>query len=133
VAIDPALGAILRDQTLAILEFAGGAFEGARELPPDELLALASTFRDAFVVLDAIGWLAERQTEMVQVTITAAHVARLEQLRADLGLRVFDRLAARHESTSPDERAAVDDQIEADRATAEGLLEILRACDRRIG
>jgi hypothetical protein len=62
VAIDLALGEILRDQTLLILEINAGSFEEARELPPGELLALASTFRDAFVVLDTIGWLPEQLT-----------------------------------------------------------------------
>lgn len=130
IAIDPALGEILRDQTLLILEIKAGSFEEARELPPDELEALASTFRDAFVVLDTIGWLPEQQTETVLVTITAAHLAQLEHMRADLGIGVFDRLDTRHELDSPEGRAEVDEQIEADRVTADGLWQILRACSR---
>ena len=40
VAIDPALGEILRDQTLLVLALVSGEFEDARNLPPAELLAL---------------------------------------------------------------------------------------------
>lgn len=64
------------------------------------------------------------------MTLAAAHVTRLEGLRADLGIGVFDRLDTRQELGSPEERAEVDEQIEADRVTAEGLWKILRACDR---
>jgi len=130
VAIDVALGAILRDQTLLILELASGEFEDARDLPPSELLALATTFRDAIAVLDAVGWLPKQQTDTVRVTITAAHAARLERLRAELGIGIFDRLGARQEMADPQERAEVDEQIEADRLVADGLLQILRACNR---
>lgn len=127
VAIDPALGEILRDQTLLILELTSGEFEDARDLPPAELLALAATFRDAFVVLDTIGWLPGQQTDTVQVTITAGHVAQLGRLRADLGIGIFDHLDTRRDLDRPEQWAEVDRQIEADRVTADGLLQILRA------
>ena len=130
VAIDPSLGAVLRDQTLFVLELTSGAFEDARELPPTELLELATTFRDAFVVLDAIGWLPEQQTDTVQATITARHRAWLERLRADLGIGIFDRLDNRDGLGTPGERAEADAQIEADRVTAHGLWQILLSSSR---
>jgi hypothetical protein len=52
--IDPALCEILRGQSLLVLVLNSGGFEVAQHLPPSELLALATTFRDAFVVLDAM-------------------------------------------------------------------------------
>ncbi len=131
VAIDPALGETLRDQTLLVLELISGELENARDLPPFELLALVATFRDAFAVLDAIGWLPAQQTETVQVPITAGHVAQLGRLRADLGIGICDHLDTRRDLDRPEQWAEVDRQIEDDRATADGLLQILRAWSRR--
>lgn len=128
VAIDRALCEILRDQTLLVLVLTSGEFEDARDLPPSELLALAATFRDAFAVLDAIGWLPEQQTATVQVTISAGHVAQLRRLHADLGIGIFDHLDTRQEGATPEERAAAEQEIEAARVTAYGLLQILWAC-----
>jgi hypothetical protein len=128
VAIDPALCEILRDQTLLVLVLTSGEFEDACDLPPSELLALAATFRDAFAVLDAIGWVPEPQTETVQVTIAAGHVAQLRRLHADLGIGIFDHLDTRQKGATPEERAVAEHEIEADRVTAGGLVQILRAC-----
>jgi hypothetical protein len=131
VAIDPALGEILRDQTLLVLALTSGEFENARDLPPTKLLALARTFRDAFAVLDTIGWLPAQQTQTMQVTITAGHAAQLQRLRADLGIGIVDHLDTRRDLDRPEQWAEVDRQIEPERATADGLLQILRAWSRR--
>ena len=111
---------ILRNQTLLVLVLTCVKLEDAHDLPPSELLALAATLRDAFAVLDAIGWLPEQQTETAQVTFTAGHVAQMRRLHTDLGIGIFDHLDTRQEGATPEERAAAEQEIEADRVTLTG-------------
>jgi hypothetical protein len=127
VAVDPSLAEILRRQGLAVLERNHEPLDEVDDLAPSELLALAAVLRDAIAVLDEVGWLPEPRVGARDVSITHGHLAQLERLRADLAMAILDRLDVRAELTSAGERAEVDEEIDADRVTAEGLLRLLRA------
>ena len=127
VTVDAELREVLRSQTLMVLEFGHEPFEQLRDLQPAEVLALATTFRDAFAILDVIGWLPTPQTIAVEVEITPSHLARLEHQRADVAQSILEQLDDRQGLTDPDDIAHVDAAIQADRRTVQGLLQILRA------
>jgi hypothetical protein len=127
VTVDAELREVLRSQTLMVLEFGHEPFEQLRDLQPAELLALATTFRDAFAILDVIGWLPTPQTIAVEVEITPSHLAQLERRRADLEQSILEQLDGRQGRTDADDITRADEFIQADRLTADGLLQILRA------
>jgi phosphopantothenoylcysteine synthetase/decarboxylase len=91
------------------------------------VLALATTFRDAFAILDVIGWLPTPQTIAVEVEITPSHLAQLEHRRVDLEQSISEQLDGRQGLAEPDDIVQADEFIEADRVAADGLLRILRA------
>ena len=127
VTVDAELREVLRSQTLMVLEFGHEPFEELRDLQPAELLALATTFRDAFAILDVIGWLATPQTIAVDVEITPSHLAQLEHRRVDLEQSIGEQLDGRQGLTDADDITRADEFIQADRLTADGLRRILRA------
>lgn len=127
VTVDAELREVLRSQTLMVLEFGHEPFEQLRDLQPAELLALATTFRDAFAILDVIGWLPTPQTIAVEVKITPSHLAQLEHRRVDLEQSIREQLDTRQRLTDADDITRADEFIQADRRTADGLLRILRA------
>jgi hypothetical protein len=112
LTVEPGWRGLPRSQTLAVLEFHHDLLEDARDLAAAELLAVGSIFRDAIAVLDTIGWVAgEQDAEPAQVTVSAGHLGRLEQLRADMVLSILDSLSVRDEATDPDEIARIDRRI----------------------
>jgi hypothetical protein len=127
VTVDAELREVLRSQTLMVLEFGHELFEQLRDLQPAELLALATTFRDAFAILDVIGWLPVPQTIAVEVEITPSHLAQLEHRHVDLEQSIREQLDARQGLIDPDDITRADEFIQADRLTADGLLRLLRA------
>ena len=56
VSVDPSTADILRRQTLMVLEANHYYFEDILEFGPEAQHALSVIYRDAFAVLDAIGW-----------------------------------------------------------------------------
>jgi hypothetical protein len=78
VTVDPSTADVLREQTLVTLEANHYFFEDLREFGPEARLALAQRYRDAFAVLDAVGW--DRPAdppEIVEVPITLHRCAAL--------------------------------------------------------
>jgi hypothetical protein len=88
---------------------------------------VAAIFRDAFAVLDTIGWLPTPHTGPVSVVITPGHHPQLKQRRADVGLSLLHRLDNRDELTDPADIVEADAAILADRQTAHALLRIMQA------
>jgi hypothetical protein len=128
LTVEPGWRGLLRSQSLAILEFKHDLLDEARDLAAAELLGAASIFRDAIAVLDSIGWVAgEQNAEPAQVTVSAGHLDRLEQLRADVVQSVLDSLSVRDEATDPDEIARIDQRIRDARRSAAELEQILHA------
>jgi hypothetical protein len=126
IAVDPSLGEILRHQTLVVLEVNHQHFEDVLDLSPQAQHALSVIYRDAFAVLDALGWSPGANTTTVAVPFTAGHVVQLRRRQDDLVHTNLDGLVRRDRTTDPDELAALDAQIAADRLAAEGLDRLLR-------
>jgi hypothetical protein len=125
--VDPSLGEILRHQTLLVLEANHEPFDDVRTLAAPDLLSLATIWRDAFSVLDIVGWLPVPTTATIEIAITAGHVAQLRRLRDDEATAVLDCLAVRDGLTSFDE---VDAEIHGRRRVAQGLGELLQRYHR---
>lgn len=93
ISVDRPTGDALRLQTLVVLEANHHYFEDVRELGVAARLALAAIYRDAFAVLDALGWdEAGDRDGAVDLPLTAGHVAQLRRRRRDLGHTNLDRL-----------------------------------------
>jgi hypothetical protein len=125
VAVSPHLFAVLRSQTLAVLEFNHHPFEELRELSPAEQLAAAALFRDAFAVLDAIGWESDPDPLTVDVPLTDNHVEQLRRCRADLLQSIRDRRAARSRLASVDSLRDDERRNRDDRTAVAGIDEVL--------
>jgi hypothetical protein len=63
---------------------------------------LSVIYRDAFAVLDALGWPPDAAATTVDVPLTAGHVEQLRRRRRDLGYTNLDRLETRGEQTCTD-------------------------------
>jgi hypothetical protein len=127
LTVTPDLLGVLRSQSLLVWEWNHEPLEDIRLLPPSELVALASIFRDALGVLDTIGWLPAEDTAPIDVAITAGHIAQLQRLRDDLARAILDQLDDRATLTDPDEIARADADIDADRLITHGLLQLIQA------
>jgi hypothetical protein len=130
VAVDPHVADILRAQTLAVLEANHHHFEDVRDFPPSGRLAVAAIYRDAFAVLDAVGWVppTELAATAVEVPLTSGHANQLRRCRQDLGRTNLDRLHTLDQTTDPGERARIRKAIDADRIAADALDGLLGAC-----
>jgi hypothetical protein len=116
---------VLRQQTLIVLEAHSSAFEDITELAPAEQLTLVAIYRDAFAVLDAIGWIPEPDATSRDVPLTSGHIAELDRRRADVALTVLDTLNLRADPSSTTDPATLDTEIDLHRRTAHHLWEIL--------
>jgi hypothetical protein len=125
IAVDPSLGEILRLQTLVVLEVNHQHFEDLLDLGPQAQRALSVIYRDAFAVLDALGWAPGENTKTITIAITAGHRHQLRRRHDDLIHTNRDRLARRDRATDPDERATLDVQVAADSLAVEGLDRLL--------
>jgi hypothetical protein len=129
IAVDPSVAGILRLQTLAVLEANHHHFEDLRELRPEEQRALLVVYRDAFAVLDALGW--AEPAGACDVPITAGHAEQLRRCHADLVETNRDRRAALDRTFEPAARRAIHEAIHADRAAADALDRLLEALSAR--
>jgi hypothetical protein len=121
IVVDPSFGEILRRQTLVVLEVNHQHFEDVLDLSPQAQRALSVIYRDAFAVLDALGWAPGENATTITVPLTAGHVVQLRRRLDDLTHTNLDRLARRDRTTDPDEVAALDAQIAADGLGAQAL------------
>ena len=122
VSVDPSTADILRRQTLIILEANHYYFEDILEFSPEAQFALSVIYRDAFAVLDAIGWRRpEPPPSAVVVPFTVGFVEQLRQRRYDLGHTNIDRLSSRDCVLDQNERACIDGAIEGSRLAAIAL------------
>jgi hypothetical protein len=118
-SVDPSTADILRRQTLIILEANHYYFEEILEFGPEAQHALSVIYRDAFAVLDAIGWRRpEPPPAAVDVPFTTGFVDQLRARRYDLGHTNIDRLSRRDAESGPDQRNRIDAEIETDRDAA---------------
>ena len=129
VTVDRQMAEVLRDQTLVVLEANHEYFEDLRAFGPRAQRALATIYRDAFAVLDALGWGMEEpeDPERIEVPMTAGHAEQLRRRRYELGRTNLDRFDVRDQTTSSKEIAELDAAITADRLAAQSLDRIVGA------
>jgi hypothetical protein len=93
VSVDPSTADVLRHQTLVVLEANHYYFEEILEFGPEAQHALSVIYRDAFAVLDAIGWRCPEEPVTVDVPFTAGFIEQLHRRRYDLGHTNIDRVS----------------------------------------
>ncbi|WP_445149838.1 hypothetical protein [Baekduia sp. Peel2402] len=119
VSVGPSEADVLRRQTLVTLEANHYFFEEILEFGPEAQQALAQIYRDAFAVLDAVGWRRPADPpETVDVPITPGHAEQLFRRRYELGHANIDRFAGRDAEPDEQARAEIDATIAADRDAA---------------
>jgi hypothetical protein len=119
IGVDPSTADVLRQQTLGTLEANHYYFEEILAFGPEAQFALSQIYRDAFAVLDAIGWRRpEDPPQTVDVPMTPGFTEQLFRRRYDLGHTNIDRLATRDAESDPARRAEIDAAIAANRQAA---------------
>jgi hypothetical protein len=119
IAVDSSTADVLRQQALVTLEANHYFFEEILEFGPEAQLALSRIYRDAFAVLDAVGWhRPEIPSASVDVPIPPGFAEQLLKRRYELGHANIDRLAVRDAESDPASRAEIDATIAADRRAA---------------
>jgi hypothetical protein len=122
IAVDPLRADVLRRQALIILEANHHYFEEILEFGPEAQYALSVRYRDAFAVLDALGWRRpDDPPAATEVTLTTGFLEQLHQRRYELGHANIDRLAVRDATHDPQERARIDAEIAADLAAIKAI------------
>lgn len=109
VAVDPSTADTFRLQTLLVLEANHHYFEDILDFGPDAQHALSVIYRDAFAVLDTIGWRPPSDPpSTIDVPFTAGFIEQLHRRRYDLGHTNIDRVRQ-----APWDQAVVDRDREA--------------------
>jgi hypothetical protein len=93
VSVDPSTADVLRHQTLVVLEANHYYFEEVLEFGPEAQHALSVIYRDAFAVLDTIGWRRPEEPVTVDVPFTTGFIEQLHRRRFDLGHTNIDRVS----------------------------------------
>lgn len=104
VSVDPSTVDVLRRQTLVVLEANHYFFEEVLEFGPEAQHALSVIYRDAFAVLDAIGWAETQAAGPIDVPLTAGHIDQLRRCSHDLRVTNIDR--SDHLDTASGQEAA---------------------------
>jgi hypothetical protein len=132
ITVEPWLADVLRRQTLVTQKVNHHAFARLRDLPPDEQFALAGIYRDAYAVMEAIGWEPDPGSGPVEVPLTAGHIEQLYRRRYDLGAINFARLDVLADAPTAEAAAVIRADIEADRLAAQALDRLFAEYDRAI-
>jgi hypothetical protein len=133
VPVDTSMADVLRLQTLVVLEANHYYFEDLLSFGPEAQQALSVIYRDAFAVLDAVGWRrSDDPPASVDVPLTAGFVEQLRRRRYDLGHTNIDRLTTRDEATDALVIAAIDEAIVADGLAARALDQLSAAFHREV-
>jgi hypothetical protein len=103
-SVDPSTVDVLRRQTLVVLEANHYFFEELLSFGPEAQFALSVIYRDAFAVLDAIGWAETQAAGPVDVPLTAGHIDQLRRCSYDLRVTNINR--SDHLDTASDQEAA---------------------------
>jgi hypothetical protein len=95
LAVSPETADVLRLQVKIILEDNHHHFEDLLDFSPEAQYGLSVIYREAFAVLDAVGWRRpEDPPASVDVPLAGGLVNRLYLRRYDLGVANIDRLEA---------------------------------------
>ncbi|MCW2984045.1 MAG: hypothetical protein JWR63_1615 [Conexibacter sp.] len=104
-----------------MLEFNHYYFEDLRDFGPEAQFALSVIYRDAFAVLDTIGWSPEPDAGTVDVPFTDGHIEQLRRCRLHLGHANIDRIRIRVLDDADDDPIAIRAAIDIDRVAAQAL------------
>jgi hypothetical protein len=115
VRVDPSTVDVLRRQTLVVLEANHYFFEEILEFGPEAQHALSVIYRDAFAVLDAIGWGEDQAAGPIDVPLTAGHIDQLRRCSYDLRATNINR-SDQLDTASDHEAAAIRDDLAANLA-----------------
>jgi hypothetical protein len=132
ITIEPWLADVLRRQTLVTQKVNHHAFARLRDLEPAAQFALAGIYRDAYAVMEAIGWEPDPDCGPVDVPLTAGHIEQLYRRRYELGALNFERLDALAEAPTAEAAATIRADIEADRLAAQALDRLFAEYDRAV-
>ena len=105
LSVDRSTADVLREESKKVLEFNHDPFEDFRDLGPRAQHALSQRFRDAFAVIDAVGWTRDPMTDQraVHIPLTDDHINQLHHRRADLAATNRDRREALTDTKSTNE------------------------------
>jgi hypothetical protein len=83
-------------------------FEDLLDFGPEAQFALSVIYRDAFAVLDAIGWAPDPDAGTVEVPLSAGHIEQLRRRHHELAHANLDRLPAPDQPVSAQTRRELD-------------------------
>jgi hypothetical protein len=108
ISVGPEQADVLRHQTLVVLEANHYYFEDLLDFGSEAQHALSVIYRDAFAVLDAIGWALDPEGGAVEVPLTSGHIEQLRRRRYELAHANLDRLPAPDQPVSAQTRRELD-------------------------
>jgi hypothetical protein len=95
-------------------------FEELLQFGPEAQFALSVIYRDAFAVLDAIGWSADPGAGTVEVPLTDGHIDQLRRCSYDLRVTNINR-SDQLDTATDQGAAAIRADIDANRAAVHTL------------
>jgi hypothetical protein len=128
IVVDSQTASVLRRQTLIVLEANHHNFEELLGFGAEAQYALSLIYRDAFAVLDALGW-PDAHAGTTSVPLTDGHIDQLRRRRHDLGAANIDRLDGIADVAAI---AAIRPQLDADRTAAQTLDRLFAAYLRAV-
>jgi hypothetical protein len=120
LSVDPSTVDVLRRQTLVVLEANHYFFEEILEFGPEAQHALSVIYRDAFAVLDAIGWSSDPAAGPIDVPLTHGHIDQLRRCSHDLRVTNINR-SDQLDTASEQEAAAIRADLAANLAAVHTL------------
>jgi hypothetical protein len=108
ISIGPEQDNVLRHQTLVVLEANHHYFEDLLDFGPEAQHALSVIYRDAFAVLDALGWAPAPDPQTIKVPLTCGHVEQLRHRHYELAHANLDRLPTPDQPIPPRTRKELD-------------------------
>jgi hypothetical protein len=120
VRVDPSTVDVLRRQTLVVLEANHYFFEELPEFGPEAQFALSVIYRDAFAVLDAIGWSPDPAAGPVDVPLTDGHIDQLRRCSYDLRVTNINR-SDQLDAATAQKAAAIRADLDANRSAVRTL------------
>ncbi|HET6509390.1 MAG TPA: hypothetical protein VFG42_21510 [Baekduia sp.] len=120
VPVDPSTVDVLRRQTLVVLEANHYFFEELLNFGPEAQIALSQIYRDAFAVLDAIGWSQDPAAGHLDVPLTDGHIDQLRRCSYDLRVTNINR-SDQFDTATAQEAAAIRDDLAANLAAVHTL------------
>jgi hypothetical protein len=127
ITVSPSDADVLRDEAKKVLMFNHEPFEDFLDYVPVKQLVLADIYRDATVVIDAVGWDPDLNPprDTFTVPLTHAHIEQLHKRRADLLDTNLDLLTDIGADNATN--AAVMSDIHANRRSVEALNRVFDA------